>query len=196
MKKLNNKGLSIIELLVCFVIVAIISIALINTIMNYRAKQETENIKNLIRTYKNTITKVVQNDIINYGLKSAEVDETEQNTIKIKLNFLTPIDTQNTLQKELIIVANNDENYIEYPDTIKISDTEYKNQNVKYDLPSTTKIHIQKGNSEQETKNDIHFTLETPLIDTDTFYLHIPIEHSEIDKTYGITIVAPFIKED
>ena len=127
MKKLNNKGLSIIELLVCFVIVAIISVALINTIMNYRAKQETENIKNLIRTYKNTITKVVQNDIINYGLKSAEVDETEQNTIKIKLNFLTPIDTQNTLQKELIIVANNDENYIEYPDTIKISDTEYQN---------------------------------------------------------------------
>jgi len=126
MKKLNNKGLSIIELLVCFVIVSIISVALINTIMNYRAKQETENIKNLIRTYKNTITKVVQNDIINYGLKSAEVDETEQNTIKIKLNFLTPIDTQNTLQKELIIVANNDENYIEYPDTIKISDTEYK----------------------------------------------------------------------
>ena len=57
MKKVNNKGLTIIELLVCFVMVAVISITLLNIIMNYRSAQETENVKNIIRAYKNTGTK-------------------------------------------------------------------------------------------------------------------------------------------
>ena len=49
MKKLNNKGLTIIELLVCFVIVAVIAISLLNIIMNY--KNKLNKIVNLSKDY-------------------------------------------------------------------------------------------------------------------------------------------------
>lgn len=204
MKKINNKGLTIIELLVCFVIVAVISITLLNIIMDYRSYQETENIKNIIRSYKNTMTKTIQSDIIAHGLKSVSIDNSKMNVgeLTINLEFMDPIDTQTENTKQLKIVAKGTENYIQYPDTVKTIDNTYKNQIVKYDLPSTTKIYAKKNindntNSsnyeEKTTKNDIYFILEEPTINNGVFYLNIPIEHSEINSTYAITIVAPIL---
>ena len=45
MKKLNNKGITIIEVLLCFVLLLVISMSLFSTISAYNEKRLTENYK-------------------------------------------------------------------------------------------------------------------------------------------------------
>ena len=75
--KLNNKGLTAIEILLCFVLVSIIVISMMSVVTNYKDKEEIESTKNNIITYKNTITKAIYDDIIkNKGVTKATITET------------------------------------------------------------------------------------------------------------------------
>ena len=73
MKKLNNKGMTVIELLLCFVLVSIISVSLYSTISSYNIKQNIESYKEKIYTFKNILTREIQNDIIKRGLIEAKI---------------------------------------------------------------------------------------------------------------------------
>ena len=64
---INNKGLTAIELLICFTLVSIITIAMFQTINSYKNKQDIESFKTQVTTYKTTLTKEVYQDIINNG---------------------------------------------------------------------------------------------------------------------------------
>ena len=68
MKKLNNKGITTIEVIISFVLVVIISASLFTTITAYNAKRLTESYKSQIYTYKNQLTKTIQDDLIKKGL--------------------------------------------------------------------------------------------------------------------------------
>ena len=68
MKKLNNKGITTIEVIISFVLVVIISASLFTTISAYNAKRLTESYKSQIYTYKNQLTKIIQDDLIKKGL--------------------------------------------------------------------------------------------------------------------------------
>ena len=63
MKKLNNKGMTIIEVLVCFVLVAIIS-----SISNFNDRRNLESMKEKILNVKNLYTKQIEDDIVKKGL--------------------------------------------------------------------------------------------------------------------------------
>ena len=67
MKKLNNHGLTAVEVIICFSITAVIVISLFKTINNYNEKQYIESNKNQIKTYENTVTKTIQDDILING---------------------------------------------------------------------------------------------------------------------------------
>ena len=54
--KLNKKGMSAVEVVITFTLVAAISISLLNVVMTYKDREETESIKQEIVTYKNNIT--------------------------------------------------------------------------------------------------------------------------------------------
>ena len=41
-KKLNNKGLTAIEILVCFSIISVLVISMLNIVNNYKTKQDNE----------------------------------------------------------------------------------------------------------------------------------------------------------
>ena len=71
MLKLNNKGITTIEILICFVLLAVISTSLYNTVSIYRNKQILEGEKEKIYTYKNLLTKEIQDDIIKKRLIGA-----------------------------------------------------------------------------------------------------------------------------
>ena len=195
-KKLNNKGLTIIELLVCFVLVALVTIPLINTIMEYKNMQQTEHIKNLIINYKNEVTQAIQKDIIVKSLTNAEVVESTDKYIKISLKFKNTFDN-NIDTKNLIVYSDNNNNYIEYPDIVNGTV-----QPIRYKLPRTSQIYdaTSENLDDKDKFNDIHFrNLPIPLdgdssfISNEIFHLYIPIDHSEIDGTYAIDIVAPTI---
>ncbi len=71
MKKINNHGLTAVEVIICFSITAVIVISLFKVISNYNDKQYIESNKNQIITYKNVVTKSIQSDILkNGGIKS------------------------------------------------------------------------------------------------------------------------------
>lgn len=71
-RKLNNKGMTIIEILICFVLVSIIIISMFNVVNNYKDKEEIESYKKDIRTYQNILTETIFDDIIaNKGIKEA-----------------------------------------------------------------------------------------------------------------------------
>lgn len=66
-RNLNNKGLTAIEVLVCFALISVIVISMLNVVNNYKDKQSLESYKTSITTYKTTLTKVIYDDIILNG---------------------------------------------------------------------------------------------------------------------------------
>ena len=56
MKKLNNKGITIIEVLVCFVLVVTISMSIFSTVSAYNDKRMLESYKSKVLNYKNILT--------------------------------------------------------------------------------------------------------------------------------------------
>ena len=66
--KLNNKGITTIEILISFVLLAIIVVSLYGSVESYKNKQNIESEKNQIMTYKNLLTKEIQDDLIMKGL--------------------------------------------------------------------------------------------------------------------------------
>ena len=50
-KKLNNKGMTAVEVLICFVLVVIISVSMYTTVSAYQNKQQIEGMKEKIMTY-------------------------------------------------------------------------------------------------------------------------------------------------
>ncbi|MBR4618986.1 MAG: hypothetical protein IKO49_06745 [Bacilli bacterium] len=187
MKKLNNRGLSIVEILVCFVIVSVISITLLNTIMEYKSLEQTEAIRSNVLSYKNVITHAIQNDIISHKLNSFTIQShnivDDKETLEINMKFLVPF--QETDTKVLKVYLSYDKNYIVYPD-------EY-NQPIKYVLEATDKVYDYQVNRMKEV-NNIRFS--TPIIvpSDSVFSLDIPIYHSELSNNYHIHIVAPLTK--
>ena len=78
--KLNNKGLTVIEILLCFALVSVIVISMMNVVNTYKNKEEIESYKNTIKTYKNTITKAINDDILtNKGVVSVIGPEEKKN---------------------------------------------------------------------------------------------------------------------
>lgn len=66
-KKMNNCGLTAIEVLVCFSIVVVIVMSMFKVVNNQRDKQTIESYKNSITTYKNSVTKIIEEDVRKYG---------------------------------------------------------------------------------------------------------------------------------
>lgn len=73
-KRLNNKGMTAIEILITFVIVVIIVISMYNGIMDLKTKETIASYKLSLVTYKNLLTKDIQDDIIKNGLTAARAE--------------------------------------------------------------------------------------------------------------------------
>ena len=76
MKRLNNKGLTIMEVLLCFVLVSIITASMYTVISVFNEKRIQEKYKEEIFTYKNLLQSDIENDFINVGILSAKVEKT------------------------------------------------------------------------------------------------------------------------
>ncbi len=72
--KLNNRGISIIEIVLTFTLIMMITIGLIDIVMNYRNKASLSLRKLDMDTFKNTLTKDIQDDILTLGIKEINTD--------------------------------------------------------------------------------------------------------------------------
>ena len=74
MKRLNNKGISIVEILLCFVLAALITTSLYNIVDNFSSNKQIESDKKEIIVQKTTFTKAILDDIVGLGLQSININ--------------------------------------------------------------------------------------------------------------------------
>ena len=103
LKKLNNKGLTAVEILVCFVLMVILTVSMYSTVISYKNKQNIESDRDKIVAYKNLLTKEIQDDLIKKGLIDAklaeEISNDGNNTDKYyKVEFTFRDGTKKTLE--------------------------------------------------------------------------------------------------
>lgn len=137
---MDNKGMTLIELIVGFALASAVTVSLFNFITNYSNEEENERKANEITNYKNIITKVLQTDIIKYELLSVEkenpsVSQNGDTVYTFRLTFNKNFDNTSTNVKTLKISTSRedeDKNYIEYPDVNNFGAL----QTVRYDIPN------------------------------------------------------------
>ena len=74
MNKVNNKGFTIIEIILSFSFIMIISVGLFLSATNYKNKQQLESLRRDLETYKMNIITDIHKEIDKRGLESIEKD--------------------------------------------------------------------------------------------------------------------------
>ncbi len=205
--KLDNKGMTIAELLIGFMIASALAVALTNFILNYSNEEIDLEKKNEIVDYKNIITKQIQTDIIKGEIKNVVANSYKSGSTTIyrfTLNYNIPLRASNgrgnIYSKQLEIHANSNvksENYIVYDDINNLGYT----QKVKYDLPDTectssdcTGVKFTRFSSINTNVHDAYNTID-PITNTNYginyFSLDITISAPEEIGDNHILIVAP-----
>ena len=191
-KKLNNSGLTVVEILVCFSIVVVIVMSMFKVVNNQKAKQEIESTKNSMLTYKNEVTKTIEEDIIDgSGVKSCTLNEdTSGNYNTYTLDYTLMDDSQ----RKLIITQ-----YSDCDENSKAEDVESESDAVS-DCHEKNYIEFYKG-SIIEDKFEIPdvYTLRFNNIqiknDNDYLKIYVGFRHNDLGNKYSaLDIVVPINK--
>ena len=177
----NNKGFTIAELLVTFVLVMSIVLALFKVVDHYRERQQNATSVKEMNSYRNQIVKVVEDDILfncegikeikgldqNDDLSLSPIEKADfQQGIEIAFNKLDAKD--NPIIKRLIVKKNGilyDEMFYEFPSKFvsAVDDVIYTETKVSSDDSS---------------------------LDKAIYSIHIDLTHSELNRIFNINIVA------
>ena len=172
----NNKGFTIAELLVTFVLVMSIVLALFKVVDHYRERQQNATSVKEMNSYRNQIVKVVEDDILfncegikeikGLDLKPSEEPNSQQG---IKITFNKVDDEKNTLITKNLIVKKDgilyDDMFYEFPSKFvsAVDDVIYTETKVSSDDSS---------------------------LDKAIYSIHIDLTHSELNRIFNINIVA------
>ena len=165
MKKLNNKGLTAIEVLVCFAIISVIVISMLNIVNNYKNKQNLESYKSSINTYKTTLTKAIYDDIIN---NKGVINVSRVEDVKSEYEFTDTITLEYMNNKKSIITIYN------YTKCFIIDDN--NNKTDKQECIDNNKDNIDNINSE--------YYISLKKIDESNN--QIDIEKFDLPNVYGL----------
>ena len=211
MIRLNNKGITIVEILVCFLLVTFITTALYASVSSFSNKRSIESVKADLLQYRNDIDKMIEDDLIYKGLTNAVVTEPIKDPNKTK--YVVKLSFRDGTTKELVIFSQrageygsniekeevtdeasctgyNDDFYIGYGTTQTTDDY------IRYDLPDV-------GSSENEdcptnpAKTtfekiyDLRFNSITVSNADNVLFIYINFYHPELGNDYSINIVAP-----
>lgn len=169
MKSLNNKGITAVELLACFIIVSAIVVSMFNLILNYRNKEQIEEINNEVINYANNLQKDIQDDLIKGHLVSVD------NITEDGYNATFTFDTEESYQTTLTI--NPDSGIISYGRVGEVID---------YKLPAIADLYLSSDSKiEYIASNAINYlkitiTLNHPNFDNEeyTFTITCPIDYT------------------
>lgn len=184
---MNNKGFTLIELIVSVVLIAIIIIPTFAIILNFKNRQQIASDKQELSKFKNLITSDIEDDILQYGLISIDKDETLSNDTK----FVAILTFSKNITKNLIINSNSKKNEKQDSEikTITYGDETYKLTVPYADIVSDEDMRSYYGKGGyiepvlNGTNMQYYFQIKIPIIyinDTNN------IENSD----YGINIIA------
>ena len=175
MEKINNKAFTVVELIITFSIVMVISLGLLKVVDSYREKQQNELYKKEILSYKNEVIKRIEDDFLDKAVKNIEgIDVIEHPGY----NQCITITFGDNTTKDLC--ANNLE--------IKYDNIKYKYPNrfiqLKDDfIYSTQDTIIDPGTGEEEA-------MKVNGIPRKICAINIKLRHTEIKEDFDINIVA------
>lgn len=193
--KLNNKGISIIEVVLTFSLIMVMVIGMLAIVFNYREKASVSLEKLDMDTFKNTLTKDIQDDILAYGV--TEINRDGECTTNTELNSCINIVFANGEEKAFGTsqIDNTNENTLKtsienkflYYDGIK-----YKlNDNLPSKKPDKRKwtdfqmIEIQDSNI---------LSADSLVLEDGTivmiYAIDVYISHLDFDEDFGIHIVT------
>lgn len=171
----NNKGFTIAELLVTFVLVMSIVLALFKVVDHYRERQQNATSVKEMNSYRNQIVKVVEDDILfncegikeikGLDLKPSEEPNSQQG-IKITFNG---VDGNGALITKNLIVKNNG---ILYGDMF-------------YEFPSKFVSAV-----DDVIYTETKVSSDDSSLDKAIYSIHIDLTHSELNRIFNINIVA------
>lgn len=183
----NNKGFTIAELLVTFVLVMSIVLALFKVVDHYRERQQNATSVKEMNSYRNQIVKVVEDDILfNYGgikeikgldkatleLESGGLEQTDfQQGIEITFNGVIANTQPNTTNTKRLIVKKNGILY----------------DNMFYEFPSK---FVSAVDDVIYTETQVENVSSDPLLKKAIYSIHIDLTHSELNRIFNINIVA------
>ena len=193
MKKLNNKGITTAEVLVCFVLIVLVSSSIYTIVSTYKNQQQIESFKEKVVTYKNLLTKEINNDLIKKGLNAASYDSSN-NTVTMNLrngetkclkidsticipNFLISSDYQGSVSCPVEICSS---------ESFRIGYGDCGNE-VYYRLPNLGSSF----NSDNEEILDLRIADVNVSTDSSVLSINIRFYHPELGYKYGIDIVSP-----
>lgn len=84
---MNNKGFTLIELIISVVLIAIIIIPTYAIILNFKNRQQIASDKQELSKFKNLITSDIEDDILQYGLIKLEKDDRESSDTEFVANL-------------------------------------------------------------------------------------------------------------
>lgn len=190
--KLNNKGMTIIEILVTFVIVVVVVTSLYASVIALKNKETIASYKESLTTYRDLMIRDIESDLIEKGLSSYAYSTLETNKDKITFTF------RDGQKKDLIITHKMGCHAIsasEKSDTTlcpgsdsKIGDNySITYGGIDYKLPDI-------GSTENVDKQPIYDLIIDNVIDnssSDIFDLKIILYHPDLGTKYSIHITSP-----
>ncbi len=199
MKKLNNKGMTIIEVLVCFVLVAIISTSMYNSISNFNDRRNLESMKEKIINVKNLFTKQVEDDIIKKGLVYVSAPENLNGSKKITASGLTNGSCGiNSKVGSCVASGSGKRIYLSFKDSTKkeliaMRDTNGINYIIAYGTPGKSDYIYEQLPNVGRTDGVLALQVgDIQMDDGDGRLLSVDIrfDHPQLNQKYGIKIVA------
>lgn len=211
--RLNNKGMTTIEILVSFILVAILSATMYTTVSNYNTKRKLESDKLEINTYKNLLTKQIQDDLIKIGLVGAtKLELTDGNKDYFAADLLLAdkskrriiitrqlADDYLVVQGDGVSLRNCNDEFGVYYGTVSndLNNTTIKEINnpglESIPLPDLGYGMNHSGISGVEQYKVLDFRIQNVRISTDnnTFSLFLGFYHIDEGSKYAINIVCP-----
>lgn len=202
--KLNNKGMTTVEVLISFVLLAIIVVSLYGSVESYKNKENIESNKNQIMTYKNLLTKEIQDDLIMKGLIDATVKHTEieidaagnvvnPEVYTVDLSFRDGTKSQLIVKRVLAddygvdgLICDPESGNVGKNDSFSIS---YGPEDdlVEYELPDLGSGENDEGCVVKDLRiSDININTDNDILSID-----IRFYHPDFSTKYGIDIACP-----
>ena len=189
--KLNNRGVSIIEIVVTFALIMVMVVGMLAIVFRYREKASLSIEKLEMDTFKNTLTKDIQDDILNKGVKTINYEgecltNTELNSC---INIVFQDDTEKAFGTSKVDTNDREsiENKFLYYDGIK------------YRLSDTLPTEIPTGRDAVDFQTMV--IQDSNILSTDSMILEdgtlvsfyaidVYISHIDFEEDFGIHIVA------
>lgn len=182
---MNKKGFTTLEVVLSFVIVSVILVSLTNLVVNYRDKTSDEYVNSQLWDLKNTITKVVYDDITLNKYQKIEYCSGTDNCF----NFIDKDGNSHALKLFIDKDGNSSETrkkgmFIYYKD---INDKE------SYYMIPDSDLNVYSNSSDTNpTENYVVYVSNFSLKKDDdlgVYSLKLIIEHTRMKKTYEVNLI-------